>query len=515
MISEIRMRIAVMRLKIMQVFLGLLSGLVAFPITVYAQPEASTHGSANVWRSFVQGLAEHSGGLLIALLAGVLAYRELRAHRIATEKMAKLEEEKHDREQAAAEKKMQFEEKRFESEHAAALKRAALEERRLSVEEEARASVQRFRDEETTRFSQTGDEIAKIVAASLVDHPDWAHRALEGAKLLPYTYTIFGERSQHFQEEKRELAKRFVPLLLKRCQRLAEEGWEVFLLIDAGTTLYAFFEVLGAEAVKACHRGDDWLHRFHLYTNNLPGIEQLIKTGRRVREDRYSGLAIEDCHLLPGVPVPIFAAVAGDETEEAIRQLRMRHNENKESRAKFIALVVGNWIRIRRETPRCPVPMARGQEHLGVKRTLVNNADEIFVVSPLGKIIVNHTRTELNAALGYVGSSRDPESEPYEDVEIDGKASITKLVSTKRASKHLLQRHSNSVEDALAPSSKATIPSDKEFAGARIEELPHLLFDFSELPERPFSEFLVEFPHLHTRRSRAFLEMFSVDADKF
>lgn len=477
-----------------------------------SQVHAQTELSTSPWWKGIS--VEHLGALIIAIVAVILAYAELRAHRLGIEKVKEIEVQRAGTEQAAAEKRIELEEKRFKAEQDVAEKRAEFEERRLKVEEDRLADLKGFREEETKRFSRTGVEIARHVARSLVDHPDWAHQALEAAKLLPYTYTIFGERSQHFREEKEELAKRFVPYLLKRCEALAEDDRDVFLLIDAGTTLYSFFEVIGRETVKCYHRGDNWLRRFHLVTNNLPGIEQLIRTGRRVQEDRYSELAIGDCHLLPGHPIPIFAAVAGPDTNEAIINLRAPYQSNDAVKpATFIALVVGNWIRIRKEPPRCPVPLARGKDHLGVKRTLVKNVDEIYVVSPLGKIIVNHSRDELNNALGFVGIPRDPESEPYEDVDVEEQAPMVKLVSTKRSKGHLLQRHSNSVEDALIPGSKATLPSDQEFASAKIEDVPHLLFDFGAPPRKKYDEFIVEFPHYHTRRNRKFLDMFFVDPD--
>lgn len=503
------------RLSVGCVLVGLILGNVILSPQAHAQTETSTISTVHWWQT-VQNLAEHFGILLIAIIAGIVAYRELRAHRIAAEALARIEEQRRQHEQEAAEKRAELEERRFEAEQTAAEKRAEFEERRFKFEEEGRTKLLSFREEEGKRFAEPGEELAKHIATSLRDHPDWAHHALEAAKLLPYTHTIFRERSQHFREEKQELAKQFVPYLLKRCEKLAEDGRHVFLLIDAGTTLYAFFEVIGEETVKRFHRGDDWLKRFHLVTNNLPGIEQLIKTGRRVSGDRYSGLAIEDCHLLPGIPMPIFAAVAGEETNEAIDNLKKRHQANQGvKQVTFIVLLVGNWVRIRKEAPRCPVAMARGRDHLGVKRALVRAADEIFIVAPLGKIIVNHSRDQLNSALGYVAGARDPESEPYEDVEIDEKAQLVKLVSTKRAAEHLLQRHSNSVEDALTLGSKATLPSDQEFANAAIEDIPHLLFEFGELPPKPFGEFMVEFPHDHTRRNRQFLDMFFVDPSVF
>jgi hypothetical protein len=453
----------------------------------HAQAEGMRSLPGSLWQSAIEGFFEHFGALLIAAIAGGLAYIELRAHR------------------RSGEKKLQLEEK-------TAAKMLELEERRYNAEEAEREKLVRFREQEYRRFSEPSAELAEHVAQQLVANPTWAHRALEAAKLLPYTNTLFGERSQHFRAEKEVLAAQFTPYLLRRCESLAADTRHVVLLVDAGTTLYPFFELLGKETMERWQKGAKWLERFHLATNNLPGLEQLIKTGRRAPWDRYSKLAIENCYLLPGVPMPIFAAVAGEDTNEAIRKLKARHIQTEgAAEVTFVALVVGNWVRIRGTVPRCPVPMARGAEHLAVKQTLVENADEVFVVSPLGKVFVGYSNEDINRALGFTSGHRDLEKASYEEVQIGENARRVKLVGTTRAEGRLLHRHSNRTEDALTIGVSERVPTIDAFAEAKIEEVPHLLFPFGTLPHSRVEEFLVEFPHDHTRHSRQILEMFSVD----
>jgi len=428
--------------------------------------------------------------LLIAVIAAVLAYVEIRAHRQAAQR-------------------------RLEHEVTAAAQRLQLEEKRFQAEAEERLKLQQFREQEYLRFSQPASEMAEQLSQLLVKHPDWARRGLEAAKLLPYTHTLFADRSQHFKLEKQTLAERFTPYLLKRCEVLAANGRHVFLLIDAGTTLYPFFELLGQQTMTRSQRGEEWLSRLHLATNNLPGIEKLIETGRRVPGDRYSELAIKDCHLLPGIPVPVFAAVAGEETNEAIRRFRERHPPGQTT---FLVLVVGNWVRIRRSVPRCPIPMARGKEHLEVKQTLFDNADEIYVVSPLGKIFVGHSEDEINNALGFQaavpGSNRpvDMEKASYSDVRVEGDVALkVRLVATSRADSRLLGRHSNRVEDELSIGGSDLLPSEEQFASVPFESVPHLLFPFSSSARTDFEERELEFPHYYTRMNPRVLKMFSVD----
>lgn len=309
------------------------------------------------------------------------------------------------------------------------------------------------------------------------------------------------------------MASRFTPYLFKRCEAIVEGGKKhVYLFIDAGTTLFPFFRIIGQETAKLWQRNSEWLKYFHLITNNLPGVDQLMQTGRQTQYGRYSKLAIPDCQLLPGEPLPIFASVAGEITDKTIYDIRKKAlNADDTNQPIFIALVVGNWIRIRRTRPRCPVPMGRGTEHLRVKEALIKNADEVFVISPLGKVFVNQTNAAVKEALGFSPTSKDLEKASYDELLINNEqASNIRLISTTRSVNRILHRHSNRLEDALDENFKREIDEDI-FANSKIADLPHLLFPFTKLPGNLFEEFEIEFPHYHTRTKQKLLDMFSVD----
>lgn len=391
-----------------------------------------------------------------------------------------------------------------------------IEKNRLKFEKEKFHAEKTFREEQYQKFREDpAKDIAQHVTEILRRNPDWARRAMEDANLASYTYTIFGERSHHFAEEKRELAKLFAPYLLRRCEQLILKGKSVYILIDAGTTLYPFFKQIGQETARASQNGEKWVDNLHLATNNLPGLEELMKWGRRVSNDRYSRLAIKDCHLLPGIPLPVFAAVAGQETNEAIENLRRRAQDAGKSEPMFIALVVGNWVRIRQSQPRCPVPMARGKEHCEVKNSLVANSDEVFVVSPLGKNFVGRSKDDVNSALGLSKSASRPELRPYQEVNIgDGVARRVKLVSTYRQPKSLLYAHSIHLEEALQDygvKGRYDHISEDQFAEMETGDIPHLLFGFDALPEGRVRQMEIEFPHYGSRQRADFRRMFHVD----
>lgn len=195
--------------------------------------------------------------------------------------------------------------------------------------------------------------------------------------------------------------------------------------------------------------------------------------------------------------MPVFAAVAGVETEQAIAELRRKASGEN------------------RTEPRCPVPMARGAEHCHVKNSLVESADEVYVVSPLAKNFVGQSHEAVNRALGFDVNAKNPEKTPYEEVRIDSeKAERVKLITTYRDAKALLYRHSVALEAALSRSGvsgRNELIGSEKFKELPIEDVPHLFFEFRGKPTTRAQEMDAEFPHYHTRRSREFTAMFQVD----
>ena len=306
-----------------------------------------------------------------------------------------------------------------------AVEELALQRRRFESEDRESKARQEWLAQQNIILGEMAGPLADKLKESLIADTKWAADALERAKLGPYTKTLFGERSSHFREEKEHIAECFIPVLLRRCRKLIEDdGKRVFLLIDAGTTLYPLFNRLGEQTVRAWAAGDSWFQesRLVVITNNLPGVQLLMESGRPNPGNRYSGLAV-DCRLLPGVPLPVYSAVTGDETEEAIMKIRPNNNSKP---IAIISLVTGNWIRIRRTLPRCPIPLARGKGHLKAKQNFVNAADEVYVVSPLGKIFASAEKEAVNKWLGFEDTQIDLEKKPYDELSVTNDDQVKK-----------------------------------------------------------------------------------------
>lgn len=254
------------------------------------------------------------------------------------------------------------------------------------------------------------------------------------------------------------------------------------------------------------------LKSISLATNNLPGIEGLMNSGRVNPNNPYSNLAIQT-YLLPGTPVPVFEAVTGEETETAVIGLRQKLCPN-ESQVIQIGVVTGNWVRLRRSKPVCPVPLARGPGHLPFKVKIIESSDEVFIVAPLGKIFARVGPKEVNPALHLDASNTDPGLQPYDEATIDDEtAKKIRLVSTSRGLNRVLTQHSQQVKTCLTFFDGQVVESEARYlntASLPIADVPHFMFPFDGLPSNRELQIESEFPHTYTRREEFMGEFFGV-----
>jgi hypothetical protein len=362
---------------------------------------------------------------------------------------------------------------------------------RKAVEDETRRGREvnaKWMQDETARLGPLAEDIASIITRQLVEDTSWATSALKKARLGHPSQTIFTDRLNHFSDEKEHLAHNFVPLLLMRCRQLAEEGHEVYLIIDAGTTMYPLFSRLGSAAVKCWRNRELWVDSITIVTNNLPGVQSLMDTGRVDPTNRYSELAIK-CELLPGAPLPVYSSVTGELTTDTLNAMRTRHSKS----AVFVGVVSGNWVRVSRSHS-APIPLSRGQGHQKFKEAVVTEADEVYVLAPLGKIFVDVGLEELNSALGFDRKHSDTERQPYSEVFLtEDEAKKVRLVSTSRLDGRVLSHLSQKLQTLL----KASEGDCYQWTADGM--IPHWLFEYDRLPQSRHEELAVEFPHAYTR----------------
>ena len=377
-------------------------------------------------------------------------------------------------------------------------------EKKFNAEEESRKKKQNWLETQQTTLKEMSLSLSEKIASELRRDSRWAAEALERTKLGPYVDTLFGERKNHFREEKELIAQKFVPVLLQRIKWLIEQddnARNIYLCIDSGTTLYPIFRNIGLETAKAYHQNENWINSLTIVTNNLPGIEALMENGRTNLGDRFSSLAIK-CKMLPGTPLPIYSAVTGEDTERELQNLK----DGATNDAVFIGLTTGNWVRIRKSNPRCPVPLSRGGRHPEFKQKLIKVCQEVYVVSPLGKIFANMSEIEVNEMLELDPDAMEPSKKAYKETIInDTCANSVKLISTRRKQSRVLGLLSSYLNGQLQ--TRDTDGDNKEFVEATIGETHHFQFSFDSLPMDKYLQMEVEFPHSYTRKS-AFTEHF-------
>jgi hypothetical protein len=380
-----------------------------------------------------------------------------------------------------------------------------LQRKQFDAKEKERERKENWLETQNFTLKEMSSSLSENIAAQLRRDCSWASEAFERTKLGPYAETLFGERKNHFREEKELIAEKFSLLLIERFKWLFNQQRcsKLYLCIDSGTTLYPIFKNLGTELAKEHRRGEKWIKdkKLTIVTNNLPGIETLMEHGRINPANRFSSLAV-DCQVLPGMPLPIYSAVTGENTEIALQEIKTHASKD----SIFIGLTTGNWVRIRRNHPRCPVPLSRGGRHPEFKQKLIDICNELYVVSPLGKIFAEMSEKEVNEMLNLKKGSPDQSKKPYKEGEIDSiKAENVKLVSSRREQGRLLSSLSNHLGGQLG--TLKIEGNDDSFIQADLGKTMHIQFYFDLLPKDKYLEKEFEFPHSHTRKN-SFIERF-------
>lgn len=335
--------------------------------------------------------------------------------------------------------------------------------------------------------------------------------------------TPFEERKEHFANEKQFLAQKFGKFLIERIRRKCQGLNQVILFIDAGTTLFPFFEVLNSLDKK---QNQGWLRELVVVTNNVAGVYWLSKQVA----NKSSELAF-NCILLPGKLLPEYNAITGFEGSleanlagvlqnlkthnqiEGIKALRDRKEEiSSPSSVKvtIMALVTGNWVRVRNEKPTLPVPLARGRGHLQVKKSMMSAADEVYVISPLGKVFSGFEKDYFESLLSQTQNHSKNYSEAYEelntadaDLHVNNSRTKIKLITTFRPGENfILSKSSEKIYNLLYDSAvkkvtqKTFEDDERKFVSAsNYRDIPHYMFEFRDVSADLIKQFETEIPH--------------------
>jgi hypothetical protein len=298
--------------------------------------------------------------------------------------------------------------------------------------------------EETKKI--TG-EISQRISQQLIDDPTWLDRFMDQTGAT-YSASVYGNRIGHFYYEKKEIAENAI-LELENYLK-ADKITKYCLLIDSGTTMYPVFQ----EITKKIHgkNKDLWKNRICVVTNNIPGIQYLMKNGKKDPKDNYSEILI-DCFLIPGKPLSVYAAITGNESIKWLKNfpLFLKEWARNEVPAKTVCFLTGNYMtRGLHNGKKYYYPAARGEGHVEIKNEMVNICDFIFLLSPLTKFSFAHVSL-LNRVNDFTIKREDianalnnPRKVEYEEIIIPEDKAI-KFFVTNRIKGNMFNRFGESL----------------------------------------------------------------------
>ncbi len=203
------------------------------------------------------------------------------------------------------------------------------------------------------------------------------------------------------------------------------------------------------------------------------------------------------CDLVPGTALQEYSAVVGKKAEG---YLKARCGEVKERNGIRIGLAVGNWVMLE-GSPAHPTPLARGEGHKSFKEAVLANCDEVFLISPLCKILLaagDNAQSSLDEFNHDFLALKPDTKGPYERVELDhGLPNRVRLITTARQDPaSIVYSHSVIVAGTLRAQPRA---SYQDCVEKPIDELPHFIYPHDSTFTGPEDQLKTELPHRQTR----------------
>lgn len=339
--------------------------------------------------------------------------------------------------------------------------------------------------EETKKLTE---EISQRISQQLIDDPTWLDRFMDQTGAT-YSASVYGDRIGHFYYEKKTIAENAINEIEKYL--LQDNNSKYCLLIDSGTTMYPVFQ----EITNKIHKNkESWKSRICIVTNNIPGIQYLMKYGKRDPSDNYSEVIL-DCFLIPGKPLSVYAAITGKESEKWVKNIKpfLQDWANESVNVRIINFLTGNYMTRSEDGNKTYYrPAARGEGHVEIKNEMVNVSDIIYILSPLTKYsfanvdLLNRVngftidRSDVENALEY------PRQVKYDEIFIPDNKEI-KYFLTRRVRENMFNRFGDNLYNELTHSYGRENVSMPEIDIKRwipnINEKPHLELD-REIPHK-------------------------------
>jgi|GEM_PF-5745495 len=383
------------------------------------------------------------------------------------------------------------------------MKRQSFEEERFNHEKRVQAWKQDLQEgtlnkiaTETESRNKMSLSIGQNIAKILTEDHGWANTAIKNAYLHPYKATEFQKRTHHYSLEKEHLGKSFAKYIVRylRTELKNKSLKRIYILVDSGSTFVPFMRHLAIEFAKQ-NEIASLAERIRVVTNNLAAVDAyLFPDGKELSQKRMVPL-----HILPGRPNADYRATTSPNDpkgrayiEEYLEGLINQKRKELDSKAavKVISLVTGNWIGLfpvnKSQSNVLPHPYARGAGHPEFKQKLIDVADEVFVVTPLAKLI-RQPINKFNELLEKIGeTSKTMKNNPKAYKMINPVVGKTRLITTSRKPRSILAGFSGRLQGEMRQ-------IDGEYKKSESWTLQQ--FPFDTLANNIREEREIEFPH--------------------
>ncbi|MCD4789125.1 MAG: hypothetical protein K8R37_03920 [Bacteroidales bacterium] len=139
--------------------------------------------------------------------------------------------------------------------------------------------------------------------------------------------------------------------------------------------------------------------KYTIYTNNLAGINEI-----RTLNPSQCKLQERHFNLIGGQPLSKYRATTGDSTQKFLDTIWNVQNSDKVNKVEdqreilTLSILTSNWFLVGEDYQTISI-CARGEGHFEFKQSVINNSDQIILISPLGKILPLDNENELNCLL--------------------------------------------------------------------------------------------------------------------
>lgn len=252
----------------------------------------------------------------------------------------------------------------------------------------------------------------------------------------------YHNRLSHFPVEKEQLAdftvKNVLPRVVENILDGENDAEQINIILDAGTTITPIFKKIMKFGIAFEKPSNSKFENTGLkfLTNNLAGIDHV----QYLKDYDDSKFAEGDFFIISGYPKRKYMSILGEPAIKFLEEVK-KIKKLKPNSIFNIGVVTANWLTAGRHPDKINLSLAAGGvDHMQFKKKIIDTADIILIIAPLGKILRIDTTDKLeekirkyNNKINETNSSGNIAERKYELFSIpEDKKDSTYLITTFR-----------------------------------------------------------------------------------